>query len=95
MSIVVRNGIELEDICEVIVAALAHDAELLESVEIKSETRYEQLPIAVIKRLEMQPGQKNLLVRMALRSLHSSITNQYANQLREKVFQALDSTLRT
>lgn len=74
---------------------LAHDAELLESVEIKSETAYEQLPIAVIKRLEMQPGQKNLLVRMALRSLHSSITNQHANQLREKVFQALDSAFIT
>lgn len=95
MSIVVRNGIELEDICEVIVAALAHDAELLESVDIKSETAYEQLRLAVIQRLKMQPGQKNLLVRMALRSLHSSITNQHANHLREKVFQALDSTFTT
>jgi phenylalanyl-tRNA synthetase alpha chain len=89
MSIVTRVSTELEDICEKIVEALGVHAELLESVEILSENHYQQLPSQVIQRLGMQPYQKNLLVRMTLRSLHSSITNHLANQLRDVVYQQI------
>lgn len=93
MSIVVNPDIELEDICEVIQTALAIDVELLESVEILSETVYEALPIPAVQRLGIQPGQRNLLLRMTLRSLHASIGNRYADRLREQVYQALDLNL--
>jgi len=86
MSIVTRLDTELEDICEKIVEALGEDAELLESVEILSETHYNQLPQPAIQRLGIQPNQKNLLVRMTLQSLHASIANQQANLLRELVY---------
>jgi phenylalanyl-tRNA synthetase alpha chain len=87
LSIVVDLGTELEDICEAIAQALGQEADLLESVEIKSETLFNQLPESAIQRLGIQPSQKNLLVRMTLRSLHSSITNQHANLLRDLVLQ--------
>ena len=86
MSIVTGRDTELEDICEKIVEVLGNDAELLESVEILSETHYQQLPEKAIQRLGMQFHQKNLLVRMTLRSLHASITNQKANILCDLVY---------
>lgn len=89
MSIVTRRDTELEDICEKILEALGNNAELLESVEILSETDYQQLPEKAIQRLGIQLDQKNLLVRMTLRSLHASITNQHANILRDLVYQRI------
>jgi phenylalanyl-tRNA synthetase alpha chain len=89
MSIVTSIETELEDICEQIVEVLEDDAELLESVDILSETRYHQLPQQAIQRLGIQPYQKNLLVRMTLQNLHSSITNQKANILRDLVYQKI------
>lgn len=89
MSIVIEIETELEDICEQIVKVLGDEAELLESVDILSETHYHQLPQQAIERLGIQPHQKNLLVRMTLQSLHSSITNQKANVLRKLVFQKI------
>ncbi|PLZ91547.1 hypothetical protein CEN44_08395 [Fischerella muscicola CCMEE 5323] len=89
MSIVTAIDTELEDICEQIIETLSNDAELLESVDILSQTHYHQLPPQAIQRLGIQPHQKNLLVRMTLRSLHSSVTNQKANILRDLVYQKI------
>ncbi|MER3492669.1 MAG: hypothetical protein C4323_10240 [Mastigocladus sp. ERB_26_2] len=89
MSIVTAIDTELEDICEQIIEVLSNDAELLESVDILSQTHYHQLPLQAIQRLGIQPHQKNLLVRMTLRSLHSSVTNQKANILRDLVYQKI------
>jgi phenylalanyl-tRNA synthetase alpha chain len=89
MSIVTGIDTDLEDICENIVKILGKDAELLESVEILSATPYHKLLPKVIQRLGIQPDQKNLLLRMTLRSLHSSISNQQANILRDLVYQQI------
>ncbi|MFH7027895.1 MAG: hypothetical protein ACHBN1_21485 [Heteroscytonema crispum UTEX LB 1556] len=93
MSIVTGKDTELEDICEKIIGVLGDDAELLESVDILSETHYHQLPQQAIQRLGIQPHQKNLLIRMILRSLHGSITNQKANILRDSVYQKIHQGL--
>ena len=90
MSIVTDIDTELEDICAGIVDALGDEAELLESVDILSETPYHQLPQMAIQRLGIQPNQKNVLVRMTLRSLHSSITNQHANSLRDFAYNKIN-----
>jgi phenylalanyl-tRNA synthetase alpha chain len=90
MSIVTGGDTELEDICAGIVEALGDEAELLESVDILSETYYHQLPQKAIQRLGIQPNQKNMLVRMTLRSLHSSITNQHANVLRDLAYNKIN-----
>ena len=86
ISIVTSLDTELEDICEQITEVLADDAELLASVDILSETPYDQLPQKAIQRLGIQSDQKNLLVRMTFQSLHASITNQKANILRDLVY---------
>ncbi len=90
MSIVTGVDTELEDICEEIVEVLEDEAELLESVDILSETHYHQLPQKAIQRLGIQPNQKNMLVRMTLRSLHSSIPNQHANALRDFAYNKIN-----
>jgi phenylalanyl-tRNA synthetase alpha chain len=89
LSIAVEPEIELEDLCDSIMQVLGEEAELLESVEILSEAVYDQLPASAIQRLGMQFHQKNLLVRITLQSLHTSISNQKANLLRDRVYQRL------
>ncbi|BAZ41153.1 phenylalanyl-tRNA synthetase alpha chain [Calothrix sp. NIES-4101] len=89
LSIVTGVDTEIEDICEEIVKVLGNEVDLLEAVDILSETHYHQLPPQAIQRLGMQRNQKNLLVRITLRSLHGSITNQYANTLREVIYQRI------
>jgi phenylalanyl-tRNA synthetase alpha chain len=89
MSIVTGIDTDLEDICEQILKVLGNEAELLESVEILSETLYPQLPQKAIQRLGINPHQKNLLVRMTFRSLYASITHQKANIMRDWVYQRI------
>ncbi|MBD2356425.1 hypothetical protein H6G41_17635 [Tolypothrix sp. FACHB-123] len=89
MSIVTGIDTDLEDICEQILQVLGNEAEILESVEIFSETSYQQLPQTARQRLGIQPHQKNFLLRMTLRSLYASITNQTANNLRDLVYQQI------
>jgi phenylalanyl-tRNA synthetase alpha chain len=89
MSIVTRRDTELENIWEKIVEVLGNDTEVLESAEILSETHYHQIAEKAILRLGIRLHQKNVLVRMTLRSLHASITNQKANILRDSVYQRI------
>ena len=52
-------------------------------------TAYQQLPAPAIGRLGAKPGQKNLLVRVVLRDLEKTLTNQTANALRDRIYRAL------
>lgn len=54
-----------------------------------SATAYERLPEAAIARLGARPGQRNLLVRVVLRDLDTTLTNAAANALRDRIYQAL------
>lgn len=89
LSIVTGIDTDIEDICENIVKILGKDTELLESVEILSDNPYHELTPQVVQRLGIQPNQKNLLLRMTLRSLHTSISNQQANILMDLVYQQI------
>ena len=51
--------------------------------------RYQQLPASAIGRLGAKPGQKNLLVRVVLRDLEKTLTNETANALRDRIYRAL------
>jgi phenylalanyl-tRNA synthetase alpha chain len=93
MSIVTDINTELEDICEQITEVLGEEVELLETVEILSETYYSQLPQQAIERLGIQPHQKNVLVRITLRSLHTSISNKHANYLRDLIYKTISACL--
>jgi phenylalanyl-tRNA synthetase alpha chain len=69
--------------------ALGADTSCVEEVRVLSATAYEQLPTSAIGRLGAKPGQKNLLVRVVLRDLDKTLTNQTANALRDRIYRAL------
>jgi phenylalanyl-tRNA synthetase alpha chain len=75
-----------EDISADIRTALGDKVDTLESVETLSETQYAELPEIAKKRLGCDNLQKNVLVRITLRHLERSITNDEANQIYESVY---------
>lgn len=86
MSYVVPKEYVEEDISEDIRHALNDKLDTLESVEILSQTSYADLPENVRERLGCDSAQKNVLVRITLRHLERSITNEEANEIYEEVY---------
>lgn len=82
-----------EDISEDIRQALGSNLDTLESVEILGETSYEDLPEKVRERLGCIPSQKNVLVRITLRHLERSITNDEANEIYKQVYSKINKGL--
>ncbi len=77
---------ELGDRVRTVLGERAHD---VEAVEVLSETPGEALPGAAAARLGIRRGQKNVLVRVVLRSTERTLTDGEANQLRDEVYAAL------
>lgn len=69
--------------------ALGPDGDAAETVEVRSETDYAELPAAARDRLGMRPGQRNVLVRLVLRALDTTLTDAEANVLRDRVYAEL------
>ena len=69
--------------------ALGPDADAAESLDVLGETAYDDLPPAARERLQLSPGQRNLLVRLVLRPVDRTLTDAEANVLRDKVYRAL------
>jgi len=69
--------------------ALGADADCVENVAILSSTPGEDLPEAAAARLGARPGQRNLLVRVVLRPLERSLTDEEANGLRDRIYAAI------
>jgi phenylalanyl-tRNA synthetase alpha chain len=65
------------------------DARSVEQVEILSTTPCDDLPPAARRRLGSVPGQKNLLVRVVLRDLETTLTDDEGNRLRDRIYGAL------
>src|SRR6266446_2285552 len=79
-----------EDMSDDIREALGDKLEALESVEVLSETPYAELPEKIRERLGCQPLQKNVLVRITLRHLERSITNEEANRMYEQMYKKIN-----
>jgi phenylalanyl-tRNA synthetase alpha chain len=69
--------------------ALGPDADCIEDVAILSSTACADLPPAAAERLGARPGQRNLLVRIVLRHLERTLTDDEANALRDRVYAAI------
>ncbi len=52
-------------------------------------TPYDRLPEPAARRLGARSGQKNLLVRVVLRDLETTLTNEAANVLRDRIYLAI------
>lgn len=51
-----------------------------------SETPYERLPPSAIDRMGMAPRHKNVLVRLVIRPLERTLTDDEANDLRDRIY---------
>lgn len=89
LSIAVAHDDDSELIGDRVRDALADDADAVEAVEVLSETPGSALPAVAVERLGLQPGQKNVLVRVVLRHPERSLTRDEANVLRDRVYTAL------
>jgi phenylalanyl-tRNA synthetase alpha chain len=84
-----KNYVE-EDVSADIRKALGNNVDALETVDILSETNYEDLPDKIKQRLGIDSSQKNLLVRITLRHLERTITNDDANKIYEQVYNKIN-----
>jgi phenylalanyl-tRNA synthetase alpha chain len=91
LSVVVGPTVDLDDelLGDRVRQALGADADAVESVEVRGETPYAGLPPAARERLQLEPGQRNVLVRLVLRPLDRTLTDAEANQLRDRVYEEL------
>lgn len=89
LSITVPADDVAEDLGDRVRDALGDDATVVESVEIRQETPYAELPSRARQRLGALVGQKNLLIRLVLRPLDRTLSDPEANALRDRVYAAL------
>lgn len=91
LSIVVGPDADLSDevLGDRVRQALGADADAAESVELLSETSYADLPPQARARLQLQPGQRNALIKLILRPLDHTLTDPEANHLRNQIYTAL------
>jgi phenylalanyl-tRNA synthetase alpha chain len=89
LSIAVAAGVSGEELGDRVREALGPRARDVEVVEVIGETPGEALPAAARERLGLRPGQKNVLLRVVLRSPERTLTGPEANALRDAVYGAL------
>lgn len=89
ISLVLSDDATVEDIGDKVREALEQNADVVESVDILSQTTYAELPPAAVERLGIAPEQKNLLLRIVLRALDRTLTSDECNAYRDVIYQAL------
>ena len=89
LSIAVPEDRTAEELGDRVREALGRRSELVESVEVLSETPYGDLPPGAVERLGICSDQKNALLRVVLRDLGRALTNEEANELRDEVYAAV------
>jgi phenylalanyl-tRNA synthetase alpha chain len=89
LSVAVDAGEDEETLGDRVRDALGAGASCVEEVSVLSATPYDGLPAAAIRRLGARPGQQNLLVRVVLRDLEQTLTNEAANALRDRIYLAI------
>lgn len=89
LSIAADAEVDAELLGDLVRQALHDQADWLESVQVLSETPAQLLPPQAVERLGLQPGQKNLLLRLTIRHPTRSVTQAEANALRNRVYRAI------
>jgi phenylalanyl-tRNA synthetase alpha chain len=89
LSVAVASAATPEEMGDRVRIALVEHAGDVEAVEVLGETPGESLPGAAAARLGIRPGQKNVLLRLVLRSPERTLTDLEANELRDEVYAAV------
>ncbi len=89
LSIVLDNSLDNDEIGDIVRESLDENADIVELVEVVSETSYGDLPEQARQRLGIKPKQKNILLRVVLRSLDRTLTHDECNKYRDVIYAAL------
>ncbi|HEX2209558.1 MAG TPA: hypothetical protein VHG93_17900 [Longimicrobium sp.] len=89
LSIAVAADRTPEELGDRVRQALGDRAEAVESIEVLSETPYDEVPRQARERIGMAAGQKNVLVRLVIRDLVRTLTSAQANAVRDAVYASL------
>jgi phenylalanyl-tRNA synthetase alpha chain len=89
LSVVVSLDCSAEDVGERVRSALGDRSEDIEEILIVTETPFDELPLHVRERIGIGPDQKNVLLRVVLRALGRTLTAREANELRDRVYEAV------
>jgi phenylalanyl-tRNA synthetase alpha chain len=89
ISLVLDEDLSGEELGDRVRESLGCEANAVEAVEILSQTSYHALPPAAIKRLGIREGQTNILVRIVLRALDRTLTNDECNAYRDTIYECL------
>jgi phenylalanyl-tRNA synthetase alpha chain len=89
LSVAVSADADPETLGDRVRQALGRRVEDVEAVEVRTETAWDALPPVARERLGMKPGQKNVLLRITLRALGRTMTDEEANGLRDEVYAAV------
>ena len=89
ISIVITADQDDETIGDTIRDSLADRIDDIETVTVVARTPHDVLPVAARDRLGTQPGQVNALVRIVIRPLSRTLTDEEANQLRDQIYLAV------
>ena len=90
ISVVVDKDLDVEILGDM-VRDSGVDSHIIEEVLILSETSYEDLPERARKRLGIEPHEKNILVRIVLRSLERTLTNEECNEYRDIIYRHIST----
>jgi phenylalanyl-tRNA synthetase alpha chain len=89
LSLAVDDGLDAELLGDRIRDTLDADAGIVEDVQVLSDTPGAALPESARQRLGLQPGQRNVLLRVVLRDPEHTLTTVDANRLRNRIYCAL------
>lgn len=89
LSLAVAVDLDAELLGDRVREALGPDAEAVEEVMVRAETRYEDLPASARARMGLRPGQKNVLLRVVVRDLTRTLTAAGANAIRDRIYAGL------
>ncbi len=89
LSVAIEDDMTAEELGDQVRQAIPDHSIKLESIEILSETPYDQLPPVAHARMGMQKGQKNVLLRLVIRDPITTLTNTEANHIRNLVYRTL------
>lgn len=88
LSLCVDQSMKEEEIGDIIRSRLP-EVDCVEELAIKSETPYEELPTSAHLRMGMRPGQKNILLKVTIRHMHQTLTDEEANSIRNTIYKIL------
>lgn len=85
ISVVVDKNLDVEVLGDMVKES-GVDTHIIEEVKILSETPYEDLLDKAKERLGIEEHEKNILVRIVLRSLERTLTNEECNNYRDIIY---------